>query len=301
MRVTHKTINNNLLHNLNSSLKRLNRYNEQLASGRRISLPSDNPVEAENIMRLKTSLSQNDQYLKNVEDGISWLDATDSALDQLTGILHRVRELAIAGSNESLEESAREALATEIKELFDSVIQVANTTHGGKYLFAGQKTAGASQPFTNAWGSEPPFVRQDGITGEIVIEIGAGSQVAINVVDEDTDGLFTKALETIAKTYDDIMNGNIDSLSNETLKYYDETMDLILTARSETGAKQNRLEVTKERLKDLDFNFNRLLSSVQAVDVAETIMHLKAEENIYQLALAVGARIIRPTLVDFLG
>ena len=77
-------------------------------------------------------------------------------------------------------------------------------------------------------------------------------------------------------------------------------MDEVLSSRAEVGAKLNRIELAEERLKDLEINLNKLLSNVQDIDVAEKIMDLKSEENAYRIALAVGARIIQPTLVDFL-
>jgi len=80
----------------------------------------------------------------------------------------------------------------------------------------------------------------------------------------------------------------------------EDALDNVLSNLSHVGAKEKRLELAHERLQDLRLNVINLLAESQDIDYAETIMNLKAEEFVYQTALAVGARIIQPSLVDFL-
>lgn len=296
MRITNKTMNNNLLRNLQSGLQRMDKYNQQLATGRKVQLPSDDPVAASSIMRLRGSLNETEQYLKNVDAGISWLEATDSVLGEVTTVLHRARELSIYGASDTLEDSSREALAREVEQLYDNVIQLANSTHGGKYLFSGQKTT--TRPFVHP-GSNDPLVAPDfeGDNAQIAQEIAAGSKLGVSIDGEET---FMPIFGALADIYNNLMAGNTSELGEDNLGDLDTALDSLLTSRSEVGAKVNRLELAGERLTDLKLNLSKLHSNVADVDVAETIMHLKSEENVYQTALSVGARIIQPSLVDFL-
>src|SRR5687768_307955 len=98
MRVTNSMIAQQTLHNITASLRRLDRHNHQLSTGKRISIPSDDPAGTEIAMRLETSILETEQYLQNVEDAISWLDATDSALNHVSQTMHRARELALYGA-----------------------------------------------------------------------------------------------------------------------------------------------------------------------------------------------------------
>jgi flagellar hook-associated protein 3 FlgL len=79
-----------------------------------------------------------------------------------------------------------------------------------------------------------------------------------------------------------------------------ECTDSLLRWRSEVGAKVNRLEMTRERMTDFRINLQRLLSQTEDIDLAQVVMELKMEENAYRTALASGARIIQPSLLDFL-
>ena len=90
------------------------------------------------------------------------------------------------------------------------------------------------------------------------------------------------------------------SSSSGVLDDLDDALDNVLQQVSELGGKQNRVGLAKERMLDLKLNLTKILSEDQDLDYAEAIMELKMEEFAYRTALSVGARIIQPTLVDFL-
>ncbi len=342
MRITNKVMNNNMLRNLNDNLRRLDRTNQQLATGRRVQFPSDDPVGAGAIMRLRSSLFENEQYLRNVDQGISWLDATDSVLKDATSLLHRARELAVYGSSGTLDSSAQSALADEMNQLFDNLVQLGNASHGGRQLFAGQETR--TIPFSlrdtdsiveqlqterpdqdwqalaedpEAWAAalgqlaledEPlfffgfgdSFVQYNGGYGDsaaLVREIGVGANVQLNLLGSET---FGSLFSVLAEASHHLAAGNTAELGTQTLEKFDSALETLLGNYSEVGAKTNRLELAQARLNDLKVNLTALFSESHDVDVAESIMHLKAEENTYRTALSVGARIMQPSLVDFL-
>jgi flagellar hook-associated protein 3 FlgL len=303
MRITNRTMNNNLLRNLNRSMGRLDKINNQLASKRQISVPSDDPVKAGVILRLRTSVRETEQYIRNTDSAISWLDATDVVLSDVINVIHRAKELATTGASTHLDETSKKALADEVAQLHDSLLQLANSTHGGRYLFGGQKT------------NEPPFeavpgqgkistVNFKGDYGDIEYEIGVGVTMAVNLkMIEDSDGKtvpFGQLFDVLGQLYDELSGTGEPDEDSSVLGSLDEALDNVLQLVSEVGGKQNRVELASERLKDLRLNVIQLMSEAEDVDYAETIMHLKMEEFAYRTALSVGARIIQPSLVDFL-
>ena len=90
--------------------------------------PSDSPATISNIMDLNSSLIETEQYLRGAADAQSWLESTDSALDSLTNVLHRLRDIITMGANDTQDDAARFALAQEAEQLFDSIIQLGNST-----------------------------------------------------------------------------------------------------------------------------------------------------------------------------
>ncbi len=291
MRVTNRTMTNNLLRNLNQGKTRLDKLNFQLATGKTVNVPSDNPVKTGSIMRLSSSVRETEQYLRNTDHAISWLEATDTVLRDVTSIIHRVRALAVQGANETNDESARKALADEIEQLAYSLEALANSTHTGRYLFAGQSVG--QKPFSE---SETDFLKFEyqGDDQEIVFEIGVSAKIPVSI---PGDKIFEPVFDAIKQIYGEL-TGTAEG--QDGLELLDEALDTVLSHQSHVGALQNRVELANERLKDLRLNVTELLGESQNIDYAETIMNLKMEEFIYQTALAVGARIIQPSLVDFL-
>ncbi|NLA58993.1 MAG: flagellar hook-associated protein FlgL [Firmicutes bacterium] len=300
MRVTNKMLVTNSLSNLNRGLERLQHLSGRLAAGKRILFPSDDPIGTGNVMRMYKGLEETRQYVANNDYGIGMLTAIDGAFTDLTAILQRARELAVYGANDTLPADSLYALAQEINELIDHAVQVANSTYAGTYIFGGQET------------SEPPYsteVDGDGyftvVTNYesnkgITIEVGPGSQLEISlpgsVVFDGDDGVFQVLIELRSN----LAPGKNQDISSTTLGKLDKVISEVLRYQAEVGAKTKRLETTKSRLEGLDLNLQTLISKTEDIDVAEAIMHFKMQENAYRLALDTTARIIQPTLMDFL-
>lgn len=94
-------------------------------------------------------------------------------------------------------------------------------------------------------------------------------------------------------------NGDTDII-NKSIKRLDNSINNLLSVRAEIGAKMNRLELTEKRLDSETVTFTKLLSENEDADMAEVIMNLKMEENVYRASLSAGAKVIQPTLIDFL-
>jgi flagellar hook-associated protein 3 FlgL len=286
------------MRDINNNLRSLAKYQHQLASGKRVSRPSDNPVAIVHSLRLRSDLGDIEQFAKNVDHALSWLNLTDTALSQAGDILQRVRELAVYGANGTLPQESRNALAEEVQQLFDQLVQVGNTTYAGQYIFAGTETKTA------------PFQVQIDGNGDISVlfkgnnqaketEIGTNQKLRYNL---SGDVVFKQpdAFAALQNLITNLKNGATDQISSTDIAAIDQAIDHLLAVRAEVGARVNRLEMTKSRLDDANINFTDLLAKVEDVDVAQTIMELKNQENVYRAALATGARIIQPTLVDFL-
>ncbi|HCC07863.1 MAG TPA: flagellar hook-associated protein 3 [Clostridiales bacterium] len=140
MRVTNSMLSNNMLLNMNKNLKKLNTLENTFATGKKIQLPSDNPIIAGKSLKLRTNLYENEQYKTNVDDAESWMSITESAIKNVNDIMSRMRDLCVTGSTETLGKSEREKIGEEIKQLREQLVQESNATNAGRYIFAGYKT-----------------------------------------------------------------------------------------------------------------------------------------------------------------
>ena len=131
---------NTYLSDLYRNLGRLTDLQRQTSTGKLYQRPSDNPVAVVRDLSLSTSIYENEQYIRNMDDAITWLKNTDQSLDQINGVVQRVRELAIYAGDGALEEADVEAIALEIEQLRDELMMTANYSVEGRHLFGGLAT-----------------------------------------------------------------------------------------------------------------------------------------------------------------
>lgn len=294
MRITNNVLVNNLRRNLYTNLHNMEKYQMQLATGRRINKPSDDPSGLVDSMRIRTRLNENVQYQTNIDDATAWLNTTDEALGSLTNIMNRVYELTVEAANGTNNPEDRAVHAKELNELIDEVKNLANTSFGDKYLFGGNNTTEIPlDKENNQWNANDK---------PMIYEIGVGIEFSVNTPAKEVfqyDDPDKDLLKTLQDVHDHMMNDDGQALSAD-LNKLKENIDQVLACRSKIGAKVNRLEMTANRMADQEINYLKLKSEVEGADPAEVITNLKTQENVYRCALSVGARIIQPTLMDFL-
>ncbi len=142
MRVTMRTINANILGNLNRITDSLDQINKRISSGKEISRPSDNPVGLASALSLRSSLSQLTQYQENISYGRNFANGSENALTKIKEQVMRAHTLALQYINPSMSAGNRSLGAEEIRGLYDQTLALANTRIEGKYIFGGYRTTG---------------------------------------------------------------------------------------------------------------------------------------------------------------
>lgn len=285
----------NSLKHLSESYRRMGKYEDQLATGKKITKPSDDPVVAMKGMTYRSNLKEVEQYKRNLSELYLWMDNSEAGIDQANSALQRVRELTIQGMNDSYSQEDRQAIAREVEQLKQSLVATANTQVSGRYIFHGTDVM------------NPPVPQENPV------------QVAANMADEDINnykvevsrGVFMKANVNPANVFNQEMFNTVQAIQDELgtanpqrmdelLKDLDKVMNTLSAERSELGARYNRLEMVETRLGEQEVMATKILSDNEDADIERVIMDLKSQESVHRAALSVGARIIQPTLMDFL-
>ena len=145
-RVTNGMMYGMLFNNMQSNLSEMLRLQEQMITQRRFARPSDDPIAVARSLGISTSVFENEQYIRNQQDAVSWLRASWNTFDNLLTDAQRVRELVIQAGNGALSNEELRAISTEIQQIKESMRNTANTSIAGKYLLAGLDTG--TKPFT---------------------------------------------------------------------------------------------------------------------------------------------------------
>ncbi|MCR5829783.1 MAG: flagellar hook-associated protein FlgL [Lachnospiraceae bacterium] len=141
MRITNRMMTNNMLYNINNNKRTMNGLEEKYATGLAIQRPSDDPIVAVRALKLRTNLSELNQYYeKNIPDAMSWMETTESALKVTSEIITNIHTYCVQGANDTLTEEDRRSIAINLQELRSQVYQEGNANYAGRYLFTGYKT-----------------------------------------------------------------------------------------------------------------------------------------------------------------
>jgi flagellar hook-associated protein 3 len=177
---------NNMMRNLRYNLERMDKSQQSLATGKKFNVPSDDPIGVSRSLRLNTDVSIMEQFKRNADDAQSWMDTTEKTTDSIISVLQRARELTVQAANETNSVDERKAIAQEIKELREQLIDLGNATYAGRYLFSGYKT-------------DKPLLKEDGTydlggatlnSAELInLNVGIGDQMGMNFVGQKIFGL----------------------------------------------------------------------------------------------------------------
>ncbi|QXE00964.1 flagellar hook-associated protein FlgL [Terribacillus sp. DMT04] len=293
MRITQSMMSNRMLSNLSNSYGDLNKYSEQLSSGKKITKPSDDPVVATKGMSYRTEVRDVEQYKRNLSEAQTWIDNSDSALGNATSALQRIRELAVQASNGTYDEGQRGNIAQEVDQLKEQLASIANTQVNGKYIFNGSATD-----------TKPVVINDDGSstvdfnTNAVSLTLSKGVEVKMNA---DGDAAFGEKLFDDLESFSTALRSDG---SDEDLDQYigalDENIDNLINERADLGARMNRMDLVASRLDDQELSATKLMSDNEDADMEEVIMNLTSQEAVHRAAMSAGARIIQPTLMDFL-
>lgn len=332
MRVTNKSLTENYTNNMQLNLQAMLKYQNQLASGKEINKPSDDPYRVVKTIGLESVLSKNEQYKKNIGDAQGWMNMTDTAVQEMITVMNRFKgQITQAGSVISSSASLV-SIAEEMGQNVGRLAQVANTTFDGRYIFGGYATDKA--PFVVDTDSKELTRNTDvadaDAAGQIIRTIAPAVEFPINVtatrvMNGDTgDDLGT----TMQKIYNTIRNeanganvtpnflddgpptnspsGPLTATStfqeqlDFAMKEVERHFDNLTSIAAEVGAKQNRLESAMNRNMEQTLSTTELLSKTEDIDYVEKITQYMSMSNVYEAALASGSKILQLSLVNYL-
>jgi flagellar hook-associated protein 3 FlgL len=291
-RVTESSIHTRVLNNLQRSIAKGQKIQEQLSSGKQINRPSDSPTGTVSSMQLRGESRAVQQYARNADDGIGWLSTLDDTLTSTSTLVNRARDLTVQGLNSgSSNAQSNAALATEIDQIKASLVGYANTKYLDRPVFGGTTTGEtAYDPVGTYTGDATPTMRT----------VGVNSKVRVDVTGPEAFGTGDTQLFTVLQNISDsLRSGDSEALGNS-LKNLDSASDLMKNTLSEVGARYNRVTQMKQSAQDRLLSVTAQLSEVEDVDLPKTIMDMQLQQTSYQAALAASAKVIQPSLIDFL-
>jgi flagellar hook-associated protein 3 FlgL len=289
-RVADMSLSQNAIQSLQASLSRVADLQNEASSGKKLTKPSDSPVDIGTSLQLRASLNRNTQLAANISDAAAWLGTTGSTIGQVVTQLQQVNSLVVQAANAGAsDQTTRDAIANQIDQIRQSLIGLANTQYDNRPLFGGT-TSGAT-----AYDSSGNYV---GTTAPVQRTIAPGVQVQVNVTGEAVFGTPGNDIFTTLTQLSNAVHGG-QSLTALSAQLNTQTRQ-VETVQATVGSTASRVDTEKTLNTTNATTMQQNLSNVEDADMAQVLMNLQAQEATYQAALAAAAKAIQPSLAAFL-
>lgn len=300
-----------------------------------IAKPSDNPASNVEALEITSSTNDNVQYLKNADFALLNLNVTEKSLEELTDIMNKAKEIAVAQSSDFFNADIRKNVANEVQQLYNQALAIANKKVGLKHIFAGTNTL--ATPFDS-------LGNYKGDNGHISLEVSRDYFIPINLTGkevffsmEEADPIenplekfdqfdkssITKISRDLAtsseeapgdltgfKTRDNIFsqlqgltsaleNNNPDQVQN-LLEKFDNSISRLITLRTRIGSITNSVDSAKSVTEAENVDHASRKSSLVDADVAELFSDLTRQQNILKTTYQSTQGLMNQTLMDFL-
>ena len=249
----------------------------QMATGKRVLAPSDDPTASTRVLKLSQLIDMNTQYQRNADAAQTRLSLEDSVLSQTGDLLQRVRELAVQAGNSTLTANDRAAIAVEVRTRLDELLQASNSKQAnGKYLFAGYQTT--TKPFNDAGGGSYSYA---GDQGQQMLQIGPtrklasadpGSKVFMQV-DNGAGGV--DSMFAVLADFATALEAN--TTPTTTLSRLDSAINQVLSTRASIGARLNTIDTQKSINDTFDLQLQKNRSSLADLDYAKAASRLQRQ------------------------
>jgi len=266
------------------------RLQDQAASGKRVSRPSDDPSAFGRISEVNHRLAAVEGHRTNASAARTKLQTAESAIFETTDNVARAVELTVRSLNGSLNADNRSSIAAEIRTISQHLRGVAETRLDGQYIFSGTST------------DTPPLASdgsyQGGGQGNLV-KVGQGQPVDIAI---DGSSIFAGPgnliglLDELATALDandvNAVGAKLDGLKN--------AQDQVINAQTDIGARISRVNLSETLSEEIDFRLQKERGELQDADIASVISELVSREQSLQAAVQVAGRSLQPSLLDVL-
>ncbi|MDR6573499.1 flagellar hook-associated protein 3 FlgL [Curtobacterium sp. 320] len=275
---------------LQAGAAKLAQLTDQATTLKNIQRPSDDPVGTASSMQVRKEQAAAAQYTRNANDAAGWLATTDSALSSVYSVLNNVRDLTVQAANSgTMSDTDRDAFITQFQSLKSELESRANTTYGTRSVFAGSSTAATAYDPATGWASSGTDVTR---------RIGDGTTVRVDTAGTAVFGSGNSSVfAVIDSIVGDLENGvNVNPRINDV----DAAISTVRGIQADVGVRHAAALSAQDSLKSATVSLENRRAGIEDKDLAKAVLDLQVQQTNYQAALAVTAKVLQPTLMDYL-
>jgi len=331
-RVSENSSSAALQYSLNKTKEKMENLQLKGSTLKNITKPSDNPVSNVEALQITSTTNDNNQYLKNADFALLSLNVTEKSLEELTDIMSKAKEIAIAQASDFFNADVRKNVANEVQQLYNQTLAIANKKVGLKHLFSGLKTL--TVPFdgvgnyrgdnghitlevsrdffvpTNLNGEEVFFSEE--ASGQIENPLQKFEEFQKNPTpnlnreianDGDSDEIKFKSRDNLFSQLQSLITGlenNDPKIIQGLLEKFDNSISRLITLRTRIGSISGSVESAKNVIEKENINHAERRSNLLDADIVELFSDIQKQQAILKTTYQSSQGVINQTLMDFL-
>lgn len=309
MRITNSSMITNHMFDTQQTLERMDTLNRQLDTSKQINRVSDDPHKAIKIMNLNNEIKFTEKYNQNAEETIGWMNNTDSTLQEVGDLLGEIKTNILKVGNGTYSDEEIKAIHAEMNEKIKELGECLNASHGGRHMFSGTEVNEVPMVMEEKDGVVTLKINSSVNDKDLKAELSDGITSDYNVSAKEIfekDGKnYLDQINNLSKVMNDISNGkDVEANKKKLLGTVKDDIDGLfnhtIDTRTTFGVRVNTAEKIKDFNDENILNMKAVLSSAQDVNHVKKFIELKSAELVYNASVQVGAKLIQPTVLDYL-
>jgi flagellar hook-associated protein 3 FlgL len=314
MRVTDSAFNSSLINQLNGLTSQQYNLQNQVTTGLRIQSASDDPTAMEDTLNDQANVAAQTQYGSNITTLQNRATSIYNVLESLQTASSKAGEYATSAGNGTQNSSALKTAGSEVNDLLNQVVALANTKDPstGQYLFGGTAS------------SQPPFVATKDASGNITgvtyqgnaavnqTDIGSGVAVSVDIPGANTTGTGARGLFTDSQSgadfinhlislRDDLNSGNTTAVTATDSANLSKDEDNITYQVANNGVVQSHLDTASTLITNNTTSLNTMISNSSSANMVQTMVQLSATQTAYQAALESGVKVMQLSILNYIS
>lgn len=287
-----------VLSGLQQSQSNVNIALQEVATGKRVQAPSDDPAASANMVQNTIDTKNVDQYTQNVSGVLSMVQTADSVLSSVVTSLTKAVTLGVEGANGTVNASNQQAIATQVQGILSSVVSNANTSYQGTYLFGG--TANTVVPYTADATSASGYT-YNGNDGVNSVAVGDSLSVQSNLPGSQIfSDSSNDVLGSLASLVTALQSGDTTAIKTAT-DAVSSALSFVSQQRVFYGNTETQLNSQDTYLQQETVSLTSQATSLVGIDMATAATDLAQAQTANSAALAAAAKVLPTTLLNYLS
>jgi flagellar hook-associated protein 3 FlgL len=299
-----------MMGDLQTSYQNLTKLEQEAATGYKINQPSDNPAGTSEILSLNAQVGRYQQYANNANDGDGWLGAADTTLSQVTTALNQVQTDIEQGANSTATDTTSQAaLAQDVLTIKQSLISAASTTYNNRPIFSGTygtapypaaSAPGVSDPTSSSYNPATAYAYAGGST-PVTRVVAPGQTLNVSLTADQVFGSGSSSVFALLdKISTDLSSGNSTALSGTDLQQLHSAMNTVVQAHGQVGSLDAAIVQANSNAQSKITTLQSQVATLRDASEDQVISEFDLASTAYQAALATTAKVIQPSLAQFL-